>query len=113
MYVKLHHNGHVIADVYPHAAPTADARFLASSPHFAIMPEGDILFNARPVTVELVAKEAGEMLLAIIEAGRIAGSTVDRNVLQSLAEMLIRHTRAHIEDSEPWPASDRQEIYVQ
>lgn len=94
MYIRHHNNNEfVTADVYPHAAEDADPRFLSVERHFAVLPEGDILYNGGEVTVEGIAKDAGEMILAAIAAEQIVGATADRSVLRFLAESLIAITK--------------------
>lgn len=88
MYIRTHNSAHVAADVYPHAAPDADPRFLATSPHFAVIPDGTVTYNAKPVTLVEEAKRTGEYLLALIEAERIAGKAGDSSVIAFLAHSL-------------------------
>ena len=88
MYIRNHNNAFVTADVYPHAAPDADPRFLATSPHFAVIPDGTVTYNAKPVTLAEEAKRAGEYLLALIEAERIAGKASASGVIAFLAQSL-------------------------
>lgn len=95
MHIRNHNNAFVTADVYPHAAPDAQPLFLASSPHFVVIPDGTVTYNAKPVTLAEEAKRAGEYLLALIEAERIAGKVFDdrveraeRYLIKSLAQSL-------------------------
>jgi len=88
MYVRHFDGSHVVADVYPFAEPDSDPRFLAASPHYAVMPEGDILYNGKVVTVEGEINEAVRRILAIVEAERIAGGQIDRNTITVLAKLL-------------------------
>ncbi len=90
MYIKHLDGVHVAADVYPFAEPDSDPRFLAASPHYAVMPEGDILYNGNVVTVEGEINEAVRRILAVIEAEKIAGKAVDRSIVATLAALLGR-----------------------
>jgi len=90
MYVKLFDNTHVKADVYPLANHDSDPRFLAASPHYAVLPEGDILYNGKVVTVESEVNEAARRILAVVEAEKIAGKAVDRSIIATLATLLER-----------------------
>ena len=74
--------------VYPFAEPDSDPRFLASSPHYTVMPEGDILHNGKVVTVDSEIYDAMCRILAIVEAERISGKVVDRNTVIVLATLL-------------------------
>lgn len=88
MFVKLHDGTLVVASVYPFAQPHDDPRFVGSSASFSVMPEGDILFNGKPTTVDGVARQAAQMVAAVIEAERLAGKVVDRQRLTLLAQLL-------------------------
>jgi len=90
MYVRQFDGNHIVADVYPFAEPDSDPRFLAASAHYAVMPEGDILYNGKVVTVEGEINEAVRRILAVIEAEKIAGKTVDRQTIATLATLLER-----------------------
>ena len=91
MYIRRFDNSnHVVADVYPYAEPNSDTRFLAASPHFAVLPEGEILFNGKTVTVESVVDESVRHILSAIEAEKIAGKTIDRQIIITLATLLER-----------------------
>lgn len=89
MYIRYHNNEFVAADVYPHAAPDAPPLFLASSPHFAVLPDGDVTYNAKPVTLAEETKRVGEYLLALIAAEKIAGKVSDSSVIAFLAQSLV------------------------
>jgi hypothetical protein len=90
MYIRHFENSHVVADVYPYAESDSDPRFLAASPHFAVLPEGEILFNGKTVTVEGVVDESVRRILSVIEAEKIAGKVVDRSIIATLATLLER-----------------------
>ena len=90
MYIR-HHNDNdlfIKATIYPHAAPDASPLFLASSPHLAVLPDGDVTYNAKPVTLAEEAQRCGEYLLALMEAERIAGKTPDRDAVEALVVTL-------------------------
>lgn len=63
-------------------------RFVGSSPSVAVMPDGEILYNGKRVTVENVASDAAKLILAVIEAEKIAGNSGDRNTLTVLAQLM-------------------------
>lgn len=93
MYVRHLANSHVLADVYPFAEQGSDPRFLASSPHYVVVPEGEILYNGQVVTVDSEIDEAVRRILAIVEAERISGKIVDRSEIVFLAGFLAKQTK--------------------
>lgn len=90
MYIKYNNDNFVKATVYPFAKPDDDPRFIGSSPSVAVMPDGDILYNGKAVTVESVVADAAALILAVIEAEKIAGKEDNRNTLAVLAQLLQR-----------------------
>ena len=72
MYIHVTNNDYERARIFPHAALGSDPRFLAAQRHFTILKDGTILYNGQEVTVESVSREAAEMILAVMEAAKIA-----------------------------------------
>lgn len=72
MYIHKTSNDYERARIFPHASPDSNPRFLASQRHFTILTDGAILYNGEAVTVESISKKAAEMILAVMEAAKIA-----------------------------------------
>ena len=73
MHIRKHDDSFVAATIYPHATPDENPLFLAASPHFTVLFDGAVTYNAKHVTLAEEARRCGEYLLALIEAERIAG----------------------------------------
>lgn len=94
MYIRRYESSHVItADVYPFAEPDSDPRFLAASPRYVVLPEGDILYDGKVVTVKSEIAEAVRRILSVVEAEKIAEKNVDRSSITVLAELLGKEAK--------------------
>lgn len=72
MYIHKINNGFEIARIYPHVGADSNLRHIASSVYFRALRDGTIRLGGVNVTVESISREAAEMILAVMEAAKIA-----------------------------------------